>query len=113
MASQKVTRALAQRLAKSKGAAVSGAVFVAIDSDKLPLSSFAARAAARDKEVREKITQVMQLIHEWEQANGTRVALEVRPERPAVVVTAPAALFEALSEDAAVAALDVPDVDAA
>jgi hypothetical protein len=107
MPSQKITKALAQRLAKAKDAPVSGVAFAAIDSDKLTLSSFAARAAQRDQQIKEQLGKIMERIQAWERESGHQAAVAVRPADAAVAVTAPAALFHALAEDAAVAALDV------
>ena len=109
MAGQKVTKALAARLAKAKGKAVEGVVFAAIDSDKLTLSSFAARAAQRDQQVKERLGRIMERIQLWEREAGQHAEVAVRPDQAAVVVTAPAELFEALADDAAVVALDVED----
>ena len=108
--SAKMTRALAQKLAKSKGSPVQGVVFAAIDTEKLPSTSFAARAAARNKEVQDKLSGLVARIQEWETSNGQPVALEVRPDDVAVAVTAPPDIFRALAEDDLVAGVDVdPD----
>jgi len=107
MASNKVTKALAQRLAKAKDAPVRGVVFAAIDSDKLTLSSFAARASQRNKQIQERIATIMGLIQEWEGRSGQHVEIAVRPQDAAVALTAPAEVFALLAEDASVAALDV------
>src|SRR5262249_26026433 len=108
MASNKVTKALAARLGKAKaGQDVEGVVFAAIDSDKLTLSSFAARAAQRDQQVKDRLGRIMERIQAWEKESGRHAQVAGRPDQAAVALTAPPALFEALAEDAAVAALDV------
>src|SRR5438105_1281352 len=107
MASQKITRALAQRLAKAKSAPVDGVVFAAIASDKLTLSSFAARAAQRDQQIKDRLGRIMERIQEWEHQSGQQATVAVRPGDAAVALTAPPALFELLAEDDAVAAIDV------
>ncbi|MGH2353348.1 MAG: hypothetical protein ACRDI2_03940 [Chloroflexota bacterium] len=107
MANEKMTRALAGRLARSKGRPVTGVLFAALETEKLPLSSFAARAAARDREVKEKLSRIMAGIQQWEAARGQQVQLEVRPDDASIVVTAPADFFTSLAEDAAVVAVDV------
>jgi hypothetical protein len=105
--SNKMTKALAGRLAKSKGAPVQGVIFAAIASEKLTLSSFAARAKERDREVKEKLSHVMSRIQQWEQRSGTTLPLEVRPHAAAIAVTAPADFFESLADDDSIAALDL------
>jgi hypothetical protein len=107
MPKEKVTRALAQRLAKAKDTPVSGVVFAAVDSDKLTLSSFAARAAQRDQQIRERLGTIMSRIQEWEGRSGRQATIAVRPTDAAVAVTAPPELFRLLADDEAVAALDV------
>jgi hypothetical protein len=107
MPSSKITKNLARRLSQSKGAPVSAIVFAAIDSDRLTLESFAARARERDTAVRERLSAVMERIHAWEKSSGQSANVEFRPNQAAAVVTGPAALFEALAEDDAVSVLDV------
>jgi hypothetical protein len=107
MSTEKITKALARRLAQSKGNPVSGVVFAAIETEKLPLTSFAARAAARDQEVQQKLSRVMARVRAWESSSGQSATVAVRPDAAAVAVTAPPALFEALAEDDAVRAIDV------
>jgi len=109
----KITRALAARLARSKDQPVAGVLFAAVDTDRLPLTSFAARAAARDKEVMAKLSRIMEGIQRWETAHDRQVPLEVRPDSASILVTAPADLFATLATDPAVAAADVADPPAA
>jgi hypothetical protein len=106
---EKMTRALSSRLARSKGQPVPGVLFAAVETDKLPLTSFAARAAARDQEVKAKLSHLIEAIQRWEAAHGQQVPLEVRPDDASVLVTAPPDLFAALAGDPAVAAMDVAD----
>lgn len=107
MSQEKITRPLARQLAKSSDKPVTAAVFAAIDSDKLTLSSFAARAAQRNEQVKERFTQIMNAIQSWERESGQTATVTFRPDDAAVVVTAPAPLFEQIAEDDAVAAIDV------
>jgi hypothetical protein len=107
MPNEKITRALAQRLAKAKDAPVSGVVFAAVDADKLTLSSFAARAAQRDEQIKERLGHLVGRIQEWEARSDRRAEVAVRPAQAAIALTAPAELFSLLAEDEAVAALDV------
>lgn len=107
VSTQRVTRALAQRLARSKGQPVRGLAFLRIPSDSLTLSSFAARTAARDQVIKERVAQVLDRVQAWEQGSGQTAEVEVRPDAAAVAITAPAALFETLAEDDAIAALDL------
>jgi len=102
----KTTRAFDRALKAAKGAPVRGVVFAAIDSDKLTLSSFAERARQRNVAVRERLGAVMARVQQWEGESGQTVPATVRPDDAAVVLTAPAALFEALAADDAVAAID-------
>jgi hypothetical protein len=105
----KITRKLASRLARSGDRPVRGAVFAALDTDRLPLTSFASRAAARNQEVQAKLSQVLAAIQRWETEHGQSLPLEVHPDSASIVVTAPAALFTALAADPAVVALDLED----
>lgn len=105
--SAKITRALARRLAQSQGKPVDGVVFAAVDTEKLTLSSFAARAAARNQEVMAKLSALLARIRAWEASSGQKAAVAVQPEAAAVKLTAPAELFSLLAEDDAAAALDV------
>ena len=82
-------------------------MFAAIDSDKLTLSSFAARAKQRNEAVRERMGKVMERVQAWEKEHGGTIAVTFRPEEAAVEVTAPVELIEALADDEAVAAVDV------
>ncbi len=107
MPDEKITRALARRLARAKDAPVSGVVFAAIDADQLTLSSFAARAAQRDEQIRNRLGHLMGRIQEWEARSGRQAEVAVRPADAAIALTAPAELFLLLAEDEAVAALDV------
>lgn len=107
MVDQKITKALARRIAQSKGAPVSAVVFAAIDSDRFTLSSFAARAAQRNQAVRDQLGKVMARVQEWESQQGQTVPVAFRPDEAALLVTAPPALLETLAEDDAVRALDV------
>jgi pyruvoyl-dependent arginine decarboxylase (PvlArgDC) len=103
---EKITKALARRLAQSKGKPVRAVVFAAIDADKLTLESFAARARQRDEAVRERLGAIMERVRAWEAAEGQSVEVEFRPNDAAVVVVGPAALVEALAGDEAVSVLD-------
>ena len=108
MASSKITKALARKIAQAKGKPVGALVFAAIDSDKLTLSSFAERAKQRNTAVKDQMGKVMERVQAWERSSGTTVPVAFKPDEAAVEVTAPADLLEALAEDEAVAALDVP-----
>jgi len=103
----KITKVLARKLAGAKGKAVEAVVFAAIDSEKLTMSSFAARAKQRNEVVRDRLGKVMERVQAWEKEHGGTVPVTFRPEEAAVVVTAPVELIEALAEDEAVAAVDV------
>jgi hypothetical protein len=105
--STKITRALGRKLTQAKGEPVAAVVFAAIDSDKLTLSSFAARAKQRNAAVKEQLSKVMQRVQAWEHEKGSTVPVAFKPDQAAVEVTAPAELIEALAEDEAVAAVDV------
>ena len=105
----KITRKLAARLARGADRPVRGAVFAALDTDKLPLTSFASRAAARNQEVQAKLARILAAIERWETEQGQPVPLEVHPDSASIVVTGPAALYSALAADPAVAALDLED----
>ncbi len=107
MAHPKITKALAKQLAGAKGKPVSAVVFTAIDSDKLTLSSFAARAKQRNEVVKDRLSTVMTRVQAWETQNGQTVPVSFRPDAAAVVVTGTEALLEHLAGDDAVAALDV------
>lgn len=107
MANQKTTKALAGRLAKSKGQPVRGVLFAALETDSLTLSSFAARAVARDREVRAKLSRVVEAIQRWEAEHGQAVPLEVRPGSASIAVTAPPDFFTSLAAEDAVAVVDV------
>jgi hypothetical protein len=107
MPSEKITRALATQIRRASGGPVKGVVFVAIDGDTLTLSSFAARAAERDRTIRERFARVAALVQEWEARSGRQAELAFRPDQAAASVTGPADLFEALAGDEAVAAVDV------
>ena len=108
MPSSKVTKALARKLTQAKGKPVDAVVFAAIDSDKLTLSSFAERARQRNAMVKERFDHVMGRVQAWEKEHKTTVPVTFRPEEAAVELAAPGELIEALAEDDAVAAVDVP-----
>jgi hypothetical protein len=108
MASSKITKALARKLTQAKGKPVNALVFAAIDSDKLTLSSFAERAKQRNAAVKDQLSKVMECVQAWEQRSGASVPVAFKPDQAAVEVTGPAELIEALAEDEAVAAVDVP-----
>jgi hypothetical protein len=109
-AAQKVTRKLATRLARSKGRPVAGVVYAALDTDTLPLTSFAARAAARDREVQTKLAALLEAIQRWEAQHGQSLPLEVRPDSASIALTAPPEVFTVLAGTSAAAVLDVdPD----
>ena len=105
--SRKITKALGKRITQAKGAPVTAVVFAAIDTEKLTLSSFAARAQQRNATVRAQLERVMARVQAWEQQSGTSVPVTFRPEEAAVTITAPADLLEQLAAEDAVAALDV------
>ncbi len=107
MAHPKITKALAKKLASAKGGPVSAVVLTAIDSDKLTLGSFAARAKQRNEVVKDCLSAVMTRVQAWEAQNGQTVPISFRPDAAAVVVTGTEALLEHLAGDDAVAALDV------
>ena len=108
MSSPKITKALARKITQAKGKPVPAVVFAAIDSDKLTLSSFAERAKQRNAAVKDQLSKVMERVQAWEQESGANVPVSFKPDQAAVEVTAPAELIEALAEDEAVAAVDVP-----
>jgi hypothetical protein len=107
---QKITRKLATRLARSKGRPVAGVVYAALDTDALPLTSFAIRAAARDREVQAKLAALLEAIQRWETEHGQSLPLEVRPDSASIALTAPPEVFTALAGSSAAGVLDVdPD----
>jgi hypothetical protein len=107
MPSEKITRALSRRLSQSKGKPVTAAIYAGIESDKLTLSSFAARTAQRNQMMRDRFSQIMERIQTWEQSSGETASITFRPEEDAIVVSAAPALFEELAEESAVVAIDV------
>jgi hypothetical protein len=104
--SAKITKTLARRMAQSKGRPVRAVVFAAIDSDRLTLESFAARARERDAAVRERLGTIMERVRAWEGEHGQTVEVEFRPNQAAVAIAGPAELLSALAADDAVAVLD-------
>jgi hypothetical protein len=110
VADEKITRALAARLARAGGKPVQAVAFAALDTDKLTLSSFAARSRERNQEVQTKLTRLIGAIQHWEKAQGQSVPLEVRPDSASIAITAPADLISALADEDAVVAIDLdPD----
>jgi hypothetical protein len=110
VADEKITRALAARLARAGGKPVQAVAFAALDTDRLTLSSFAARSRERNKEVQTKLSRLVDAIQRWETAQGQSIPLEVRPDSASIAITAPGDLIAALADEDAVGVLDLdPD----
>jgi len=109
--SEKITRALARTLmaATTDDALVQVSVFVAIDHDSLPLSSFAARAAAKNAVIMNGVRDVMTHVQEWEATHGRTIALAIMADEGSVNMGAPRSLIDSLAATDAVAVLDVPE----
>ncbi len=109
--SEKITRALARTLmaATTDDALVQVSVFVAIDHDSLPLSSFAARAAAKNAVIMNGVREVMTHVQEWEATHGRTIALAIMADEGSVNMGAPRSLIDSLAATDAVAVLDVPE----
>ncbi len=109
--SEKITRALARTLmaATTDDALVQVSVFVAIDHDSLPLSSFAARAAAKNAVIMNGVREVMTHVQKWEATHGRTIALAIMADEGSVNMGAPRSLIDSLAATDAVAVLDVPE----
>ena len=109
---EKITRALARKLvtATTDDALVQVSVFVAIDHESLPLSSFAARAAAKNAVIMNGVREVMTHVQKWEAAHGRSIALAVMADEGSVNMGAPRSLIDSLAATDAVAVLDVPEM---
>lgn len=108
---EKITRALARKLmaATTDDALVQVSVFVAIDHESLPLSSFAARAAAKNAVIMKGVREVMTHVQKWEVTHGRTIALAVMADEGSVNMGAPRSLIDSLAATDAVAVLDVPE----
>ena len=109
--SEKITRALSRKLvaATTDDALVQVSVFVAIDHESLPLSSFAARAAAKNAVIMNGVREVMTHVQKWEASHGRTIALAVMADEGSVNMGAPRSLIDSLAATDAVAVLDVPE----
>ena len=109
---EKITRALARKLvtATTDDALVQVSVFVAIDHESLPLSSFAARAAAKNAVIMNGVREVMTHVQKWEATHGRTIALAVMADEGSVNMGAPRSLIDSLAATDAVAVLDVPEM---
>ena len=109
--SEKITRALSRKLvaATTDEALVQVSVFVAIDHESLPLSSFAARAAAKNAVIMNGVREVMTHVQKWEATHGRTIALAVMADEGSVNMGAPRSLIDSLAATDAVAVLDVPE----
>lgn len=104
----KMTRALVKALAAPKAAkGVTCAIDVAIDRDALPLSSFEARAVARNAAIMRGIEAIIGCIRAWETDHDTTIAVAVRAPEGMVVITAPRILIETIAALVEVAAVGV------
>jgi len=108
---EKITRALSRKLvaATSDDVIVQVTVFVAIDHESLPLSSFAARAAAKNAVIMNGVREVMTHVQKWEATHGRTIALAVMADEGSVNMGAPRSLIDSLAATDAVAVLDVPE----
>ena len=109
--SEKITRALSRKLvaATTDDALVQVSVFVAIDHESLPLSSFAARAAAKNAVIMNGVREVITHVQKWEATHGRTIALAVMADEGSVNMGAPRSLIDSLAATDAVAVLDVPE----
>ena len=108
---EKFTRALSRKLvaATTDDVIVQVTVFVAIDHESLPLSSFAARAAAKNAVIMNGVREVMTHVQKWEASHGRTIALAVMADEGSVNMGAPRSLIDSLAATDAVAVLDVPE----
>jgi len=108
---EKITRALSRKLvaATSDDVIVQVTVFVAIDHESLPLSSFAARAAAKNAVIMNGVREVMTHVQKWEATHGRTIALAVMADEGSVTMGVPRSLIDSLAATDAVAVLDVPE----
>ena len=108
---EKITRALSRKLvaATTDDALVQVSVFVAIDHESLPLSSFAARAAAKNAVIMNGVLEVMTHVQKWEATHGRTIAVAVMADEGSVNMGAPRSLIDSLAATDAVAVLDVPE----
>ena len=108
---EKITRALSRKLvaATTDDVIVQVTVFVAIDHESLPLSSFAARAAAKNAVIMNGVREVMTHVQKWEATHGRTIALAVMADEGSVTMGVPRSLIDSLAATDAVAVLDVPE----
>lgn len=106
--SNKITKNLSAALRASRGGTVRCTIDVAIDHDRLPMSSFAARATARDAAILAGITAIMGAVQAWEASNGSTVEVAIRATDGIVEVAATRDLVEAIGALPEVAAIDAP-----
>lgn len=106
--SRKITKMLQAAIRRAGDAPVPCAVDVAIDHERLPMTSFAARAAAKDSAVMAGITAIMGAVQTWEAAHGSTIDVAIRATEGIVDLVAPPGLIAALAEMEEVAALDAP-----
>ena len=108
--SEKITRALSRKLvaATTDEALVQVSVFVAIDHESLPLSSFAARAAAKNAVIMNGVREVMTHVQKWEVTHGRTIALAVMADEGSVNMGAPRSLIDSLAATDAVAVPSTP-----
>lgn len=108
---EKITRALSRKLvaATTDDVIVQVTVFVAIDHESLPLSSFAARAAAKNAVIMNGVREVMTHVQKWEATHGCTIALAVMADEGSVTMGVPRSLIDSLAATDAVAVLDVPE----
>ena len=104
--SRKITKALSASITRAGDAPVRCAIDVAVDHDRLTLSSFAARAAAKDVAIMAGITAIMGTVQAWESTHGTTIDVAIRATEGIVDLVAPRGLIEAIAELDQVAALD-------
>jgi hypothetical protein len=104
--SRKITKRLADAILRAGEAPLRCAVDVAVDHDRLPLSSFAARATAKDAAVMAGITAIMGTVQAWEATHGTTIEVGIRATEGIVDLVAPRGLLEAIAELDEVAALE-------
>jgi hypothetical protein len=104
--SSKITKMLSMAISRAGDAPLRCAIDVAVDHDRLTLSSFAARAAAKDAVVMAGITAIMGAVQSWESAHGTTIDVAIRATEGIVDLVAPRGLIEVIAEMDEVAALD-------
>ncbi len=109
--SDKITRALSRKLmaATTHDALVQVSVFVAIDHASLPLSSFAARVAAKNSVIMNGVREVLTHVQRWEDTHGRTIALSVMADEGSVNMGAPRSLIDSLAATDIVAVLDIPE----